>query len=431
MIVLETMEADIETDSDIKPSGLRTWAAREVLKPHCRRTGNWLVVESSGSPGCFGGWDIVFDDIEAGRWYEIGLDWQADEVPNVLDSVPIFVFWMDEGDERCDYDYLIIRTPEGSEGRAERTLRAPDEACRAVLRFGLRWTATGRAVFKKPSVNAGEAPPERTVRVATITPEPAGDTVDERVEFFCDWIRQAADDCNPDLVLLPEVATSWRLDGTVIDHARPIPGPQTDALCATAAECEVMVALSVMERDGDLVYNTGLIIEKDGLIEATYRKSNLAIPEGWWGVTPGEEIPVFDTSIGRLSMNICKDVSTSEQVRVPAVNGAEMLLVPIMGDFRSVQWRARQFAFSPDRWKVIMRARAIENHLWMVIARNNRQASCIINPGGDILAYNDGSHDIIWADCDLSERLRPKRGSSFHDATWAERRPHLYGDLSK
>jgi predicted amidohydrolase len=100
-----------------------------------------------------------------------------------------------------------------------------------------------------------------------------------------------------------------------------------------------------------------------------------------------------------------------------------------MGDYRSVQWRARMHAFSPERWKIIMRARAIENQLWIAIARNSREASCIIGPDGAILAYNDGNHDIIWADCHLSERVRPKRGSTFHDALWAERRPNLYGDI--
>ena len=47
-------------------------------------------------------------------------------------------------------------------------------------------------------------------------------------------------------------------------------------------------------------------------------------------------------------------------------------------------------------------------------------------PSGEIVAWNTGAQRVIWADCDLGERLPTFRGTSFHDANWAERRPHLY-----
>jgi predicted amidohydrolase len=429
MIVLETWEPDLQVASQVKPSALRTWTAREGLEAVCSREADRLVVESSGSAGCFGGWDVVFEGIEAGKYYRIGIGWEAEGLDSVLDGMPIFVLWTDDQDERVDYDYLMVRSPEGAGGRAERVLVAPEGATRAVLRCGLRWTTTGRAIFFCPAVDPAEPPEPRIVRIAVATAKPAGsESVEDNVAFWCDMVREAAD-CRPDLVLMPECITSWTLPRDRMQHARPIPGPESDAFCQVAAECDTMVALSMNERDGELIHNTGLIIERDGTLVGKYRKVHLAILEGWDGVTPGDEQPVFHTSLGALTMTICKDSSIHESARVPAVKGAEAMLLSIMGDHRAVDWRQRPSWFSPDRWKVIMRARAIDNHLWMIVARNNQEGSCVISPGGDILAYNDGGQRVIWADCDFGERLRPWRGSSFADATWAERRPQLYGAI--
>ena len=139
MIVLSTLPGDLSSRGDIQPMALRTWAAREGLAPTCSREGERLVVESSGSPGCFGGWDIVFP-VEGGRHYRVGLDFAAQGMDSVLDGLPIFVFWTDDEDGRLDYDYLIVHEPDAPAGRAERVLRCPDDASRAVLRCGVRWT---------------------------------------------------------------------------------------------------------------------------------------------------------------------------------------------------------------------------------------------------------------------------------------------------
>jgi len=431
MIVLETTEADLAVSSELEPTALRTWAAREGLEAVCSRQGDRLVVESSGNPGCFGGWDVVFEGIEAGQYYQVGIGWEAEGLAGALDGMPIFVFWTDDEDERVDYDYLMVRSPEAEGGRAERLLLAPQGATRAVLRFGLRWTPTGRALFFSPAVDRADPPEPRINRIAVATGRPTNSqTLDDNVAFWCDLVREAAD-CRPDLVLMPETITSWTLPRDRMGHACPIPGPESDAFCAVAAECDTMVAFSMNELDDDLIYNTGLIIEKDGTIAGKYRKVHLAVTEAWDGTTPGNEMPVFDTSIGALTMTICKDSSIHESARVPAVKGAEAMLLSIMGDHRAVHWGTAPGSFSPDRWKVIMRARAIDNHLWMIVARNNQEGSCIISPSGDIVAWSYGSNRVIWADCDFGERLRPSRGSSFADSTWAERRPQLYGPMAR
>ncbi len=425
MIVLEEFDADIDARGEIQPIALRTWAAREGLEAECSRDGDRLTVESSGSPGCFGGWDIVFP-VEAASYYRVGLNYRAEEMPSVLDGMPMFVFWTDDEDERVDYDYLLIHEPDAPEGRAERVFRRPEDATRAVLRFGVRWTATGRAEFWEAAIEPAQAPPRRVHRIAVAAEQPRSpETVEDNVRQYTQLARDAAE-FRPDLVLMPEVILQLGLPTPYSQHACAIPGPETDAFAEVAAEHEMMIAFSTMEADGDLYYNTMVIFGPNGDIIGTYRKTHLAITEGWEGTTPGDALPVIETPIGKVGCTICKDSSLLDSTRVPALRGIEVMLLSIMGDHRAVQWQWAPGSFSPDRWKVIMRARAIENHIWMVIARNRGEGSCIISPSGDILAWNDGRQRIIVADCDISEELRTFRGSTFRDSTWAERRPQLY-----
>jgi len=287
--------------------------------------------------------------------------------------MPLLVFWINNEDERVDYDYLIIHEPEGDGGRAERVLQAHPDATRAVLRFGVRWTATGRATFSSPAVDRAEAPETRTARIAVATGQPTGSqTIADNVAFFSALVREAAD-CKPDLVLMAEVVNVWTLPDRGTVRPDPIPGPTTEAFAALAREHNTMIAFSMKETDGDLYYNTEVIIGKDGEILGTYRKVHLAISEGWDGTTPGDELSVFDTPIGKVAPTTCKDSSLLDSSRVPALKGAEIMLLSIMGDHRAVGWRRVPSIWDADRWKVIMRARAIENHMWVVVARNTSE----------------------------------------------------------
>ncbi|MGM0493337.1 MAG: carbon-nitrogen hydrolase family protein [Armatimonadota bacterium] len=425
MIVIETLEdAQIESAGEIEPSGLRTWTAREGLEAQLSREGDTLVAASSGNPGCFGGWDVVFP-AERGRWYEVGVAYRTQMLRSVLDGMPLFVFWEDDEGERVDYDYLLIHEAP-AEGRAERAFRCPDDATRCVLRVGIRWTATGCAEFRLPALSPTAPRPSRVHRIAVAAEKPKSpESVMDNVRQYAQLAGDAAD-FKPDLVLMPEIILQWGLPRPAYQHAISIPGPETDVFAEVADEHDMMIAFSSEEKDGDLYYNTMILFGPDGEIVGNYRKTHLAINEGWEGVTPGDGLPVIDTPLGRVGCTICKDSSLYDATRVPAERGIEMMLLSIMGDHRAVEWQWAPGKFSPDRWKTIMRARAIENHIWMVIARNNCEGSCIISPSGDILAWNDGRQRIIVAECNLGEELRTFRGSTFRDSTWAERRPHLY-----
>jgi predicted amidohydrolase len=188
--------------------------------------------------------------------------------------------------------------------------------------------------------------------------------------------------------------------------------------------------LGFNERDGDAVYNSALLIGPGGEAEGVYRKVHLAVlGESDSGILPGDGFPVFETEIGRIGCNICMDTSAIESSRMLGLNGAEIFVMPIMGDHRADRWSPGTPIYSEGRWRAIMRTRAMDNQYTMVIARNESLGSCIIDRKGEILAWNEGDQDLVIADVTLDDDYRTWNDGCFRGVNWVQRRPHLYGSF--
>jgi hypothetical protein len=83
-----------------------------------------------------------------------------------------------------------------------------------------------------------------------------------------------------------------------------------------------------------------------------------------------------------------------------------------------------------ERWKLIQAAHAFDNHLHVAVARNVNEGSAITAPWGEILAYNEGDRDVIWADVNVDERREHPLGTSIQAVLWAMRRAAVYGSLA-
>ncbi len=81
--------------------------------------------------------------------------------------------------------------------------------------------------------------------------------------------------------------------------AEPIPGPTTDFFGEVAKKYGLHLVLSLYEREDHLVYNTAILMGPDGRLIGKYRKVCLPHGEAEKGVAPGEDYPVFETSLGR------------------------------------------------------------------------------------------------------------------------------------
>ena len=186
-----------------------------------------------------------------------------------------------------------------------------------------------------------------------------------------------------------------------------LPGPVIEPLRAVAAELGIHLVAGTYERGPtpEVVYNSSVLIDPAGELLGVYRKTHPfcseAVSGGGW-VTPGDTVTVCDTDLGRIGMIICFDGDYPELSRIQAVQGAEVICRP------SALLR------SADIWELTSRARAYDNHVY-VIGANAVGAdpagvlyfgnSHIVTPIGHIVAKAATHEGWVSARLDPSEAL--------------------------
>jgi predicted amidohydrolase len=213
------------------------------------------------------------------------------------------------------------------------------------------------------------------------------------------------------LIVLPEMFF-WR--GAPSDEhaaAEPIPGSTTDALAALAAELRVyLVGGSLLEAAPGTgrAYNTCPVFDPRGALIATYRKVHLfdvdisghvSIRESATRL-PGAEAVVVPTELGVLGLSVCYDLRFPELYRALGAAGAEIVCVP----------SAFTFPTGAHHWEILLRARAIEDQVYVVapnqIGRGasgvaNFGHSLIVDPWGTPIARASNQATVALAELDL------------------------------
>ena len=425
--------------SDLKLESIEPWAPHPKAAPLTEKSGETLAVAANGTRTCVGGWQATYSGVRSGAAYLI--QWEVDhqEVDRVRDTLRASAYWgdlpQDESRRRnndvLEWDFLLPERTGTQSLVFSRCLTAPEGADRLILRCTFRWSTVGESVWRLPRIESVAVPdPRRPVTIAVVTGQ-ADDrrrpfaSIQDNVDFYLPLCEDACTG-ELDLIVLPEIALQWGIPGSALDRAAPAPGPETDLFAEVARRHRVRILLGMLERDGDAVHNSAVLIGPDGQIDGKYRKVHLAMGgEIDSGILPGEDFPVFETEVGRIGCNICMDSSAAESSRMVGLNGADFLLLPIMGDHRA--WHPKEGGFDPDRFKTIMRTRAMDNQLCMVVARNNGNGSCIVDHVGDVLAWNEGDEDFIHAKVNLRDGYRAASGGSYQGVNWMQRRPHIYG----
>jgi predicted amidohydrolase len=149
-------------------------------------------------------------------------------------------------------------------------------------------------------------------------------------------------------------------------------------------------------------------------------------------MAPGSEPGLFELEGLRLGVTVCSELWNPELCRVLALRGAEVLLAPAGGGFHSIA----------GNWKLIARARAIENGLFVGLTQQlfGYETGAALIAGPEVLVGERGEPGLLVADLDL-ERARWLRAQ---DDSMAEpkpfrsipgllraRRPDLYGELTE
>lgn len=257
------------------------------------------------------------------------------------------------------------------------------------------------------------------------------------VDKALSYIEQAANR-GADLVALPEnfhlragnhqreqkIQAAEDRDGALIQQLR---------LAAAQNSIHVLAGSFGERHDGERIFNTSLLIDTAGVVRGSYRKIHLfdvsihgAVDSRESAVVAaGSEIVTVDTDLGILGMSICYDLRFPELYRALALNGATMAFVP--ANFTSHTGR--------DHWEVLLRARAIENGMFIVAPAQIGKVegsfeaygrSMVVDPWGTVIACAPDGEGLLVVDVDPDAvQSARRRLPGLH-----HRRPDAYERLS-
>jgi len=164
------------------------------------------------------------------------------------------------------------------------------------------------------------------------------------------------------LAVFPE-ATLARFGSDLRAAAQPLDGPFCRGLAETARGDGVAVVAGIFEPAPEgRVYNTVVVFDSSGALAAAYRKIHLFDALGQREselVEPGDEPVLCELDGLGVGIMTCYDVRFPELARALAAGGAQLLVVP-------AAWAAG--LFKEEHWVTLVRARAIENTVWVAAA---------------------------------------------------------------
>ena len=267
------------------------------------------------------------------------------------------------------------------------------------------------------------------LRVAAVQLSPSPD-VRANVEGAERLIAEAADR-GARLVVLPEVFTYMGPREGALASAEPIPGPTIDRLAGLARRLDIYLHCgSIRERvDGsERAYNTTVVLDPRGEMIARYRKIHLydvAIGDQVdfqesATIAPGDEAVSVEIDGAPVGLSICYDLRFPELFRILALQGAKVIVLPA----------AFMLYTGKDHWEVLIRARAIENQVYMVAAAQFGKfeggtcygRSMVVDPWGLPIAVAQDRPGVVVSDLDLTlvDQVRRELPSL------ANRRPTAY-----
>jgi nitrilase len=231
-------------------------------------------------------------------------------------------------------------------------------------------------------------------------------------------IEKAVAEEKPDWVLLPETF-DWAGGGTAdkLANAEQVPGGPAYTMCRELARAHRihLHAGSLMERIEReyRIYNTTVVFDREGRDIARYRKLHLfdvTTPDGTEykeseSVKAGDAVVTYDCEGVTVGAAICYDLRFPELFQALAKKGAQLIALPA----------AFTLETGKDHWEVLLRARAIENAVWMAASaqcgsylqdnapRFTYGHSMVVDPWGHVVARASDGPGIASARFDARQ----------------------------
>ena len=393
----------------------------EAARCTIEATADGLRVSAPRRPYAVGGVQQTVEGIVGGQAYAVEADCELRRIAFPLQAVTVRVQWL-AGEQPAHPAGMLVRGPfvEGRQATFRDALIAPENADGARITLEVRWPQGGSVLWKRVSLQPTTPPPARKVKVGTVFLRPANSTPERNLGLWCEQI-DAAGRLGLDIVCLSEAILMIGTGKGPGDIAETVPGPSTQRLGEAARRNRLWVVAGLMERDGANLYNTAVLIDREGKLAGTYRKVHLPREEWRSGVRPGEEYPVFTTDFGTIAIQICYDWFFPEVAGIFARKGAEIIFAPTWG------------TTFPDKdgmaeGETVFRVRARDNGVYMVPSVYDG-SSLVIDPLGRILASNQGQTGAFWAEVELGRREPLFWVGYWRSIGPRDRMPHTYGGL--
>ena len=260
-----------------------------------------------------------------------------------------------------------------------------------------------------------------------------GDPVANR-ELAADAVADAAGR-GARVVVLPELVSSGYVFESRAEakaSAEAADGETVTLWARLAADLNLVIVGGFCETTADELFNSAALVDPGGL-RCVYRKAHLWDRERLW-FSPGSTAPpVVPTQHGRIAVLICYDLEFPEWVRLPALDGAQLLCAP-------VNWPAFP---RPDGERpaeiVRVQADAAVNRMFIAACDRTGEERGVAWVGGSVIVDADGwplaeatmaARPITAiAECQLDDALDKAIGpiNNVH----ADRRPELYGRIAQ
>lgn len=220
-----------------------------------------------------------------------------------------------------------------------------------------------------------------------------------------------------DLVVAPELVSSgYDLDLLARrgrELAEPLDGPLAARVSELATQTGATLVLGMLERDGDVLYDTALAVPPGGRV-LPYRKSHLYPTESGL-FAAGTELVVAPTPAGRLGMMICFEHAFPDVATALALRGAQILVIP---------------SAVPVGYEHLLtlrtRARAQDNQVFAVGCNLAGGGFCgrslVADPRGDVLAEAGAEEAVLRVVLDLAAIDRERE----REPALRLRQPDLY-----
>ena len=198
-----------------------------------------------------------------------------------------------------------------------------------------------------------------------------------------------------------------------------------------ARQHETYIAYGYVEKDGNALFNTALLIDRKGNEVAKKRKSFLWHFDSQW-FTEGKDLAVADTDFGKVGLVVCADARMPEIVRLAAIDGAKLII-----DLANLTATGPDISALQNAQSTYMLSiRALENQVWLAVSDKwGVEADSITYAGRSGVFAPDGScvfqassdkDEIVSVDIPTDEKGKIVCPGSIS----VIRRPELYEPLT-